>query len=327
MSERGLAAGTPLPEEAPEDFVTLSTPRELYRRWERQHWTVADIGVERDRAPWASLGRFLREAVTEALAELEVGEVTVTRLLTALIDFAPEPDDQLYLCTQLADEARHVRFLETYMGANAIGEAAPERTATSFGEHFASRLRAQTEAVRVEGAPAGQWYRVLAWYHLVAEGMLAVTVTRSVRRLARRAGLVALEEGLASVARDESRHVVFGLLSARRGVRDGHRQAIAAAYLEAVEQAARVLVGPGRARPLPVFPQALRVQSRDMEIQWEVAGDRAIRQLDLIGLGGLAGDVRRTWSDTCSAALDEYRERWGRDHPVRRAQTLTAFGC
>lgn len=105
----------------------IATSADLYRRWEKQQWAVADVNPARDRERWGTLTTFMRGQMLGALAELEVGEVTVTHTLGSLIDSPPTEDDRIFLCTQLADEARHVKFFQTYLTdvcGIAIGEEA-----------------------------------------------------------------------------------------------------------------------------------------------------------------------------------------------------------
>ncbi|KAA2250145.1 hypothetical protein F0L68_39055 [Solihabitans fulvus] len=318
-----------IPATADERATRLPTPLDLYSRWERQPWSVADVRVARDLDTWRALRPFSRQELLNALAELEVGEVCVTQTLSSLVDHAPNPDYQLYLCTQLADEARHVRFFQSYLGevvgigdGSAEGQALAE--ATDYATVFEPELRRTTEAVRTGGGDLDQWFTALAHYHLVTEGILATTALRTTRQLAKRLGLAALDEGLANVTRDESRHVAFGLLAARAGVRDGHRELIADAYLSAVALAVEVLVGPQRKTAAPSLRPALLQRAAQIETQWELARDRMIRQLSLIDLRDLRDRAERVWADARSAALDSYQERWGVEHPVRRAEGITA---
>jgi ribonucleoside-diphosphate reductase beta chain len=304
------------------------TAKELYYRWEKQQWAVAEVGVERDREIWQGMRPFVRQEVLNALAELEVGEVCVTETLSSLMDFAPEADDRLYLCTQIADEARHVRFFQTYLLANTGQEELVDGLAagvpTSYAEHFEPVLRAVTGAVRERGGDPVAWHEALIYYHLATEGVLATTVMRNVRQLARTMGMDALDVGLTNVTRDESRHVTFGLFAARRGVHNGYRDVIKETYLRATALAARVMVGPERRNQAPVIRQFLVARAAQLQAQWDMSRDRMLRQLAYIGLDEHRAEAEQSWQQACHDALDEYRERWGADHPVRRANLLAA---
>lgn len=297
--------------------TALPTPRALYNRWEQQQWSVVDLRVERDAPVWAALRPFARQELADALAELEVGEVCVTRTLSSLVDHAPGDEDRIYLCTQMADEGRHVRFFQEYLTV-AAGIALDEEldAGSAYGQLFEPQLYASTGRVRQTGGDPAAWFEALVEYHLITEGVLAATALRSTRVLAKRFGLAALEEGLTNVARDESRHLTYGLAAARRGVDSGYADVVTRTYLAGVELAARVLVNPARRSVTPVMRAALVARANQLTSQWQLALDRAVRQLRLIGLPGLRGEVESAWRAAQGRALDEYQERWGTEHPV-----------
>ena len=295
----------------------LPSPLALYGRWEKSQWSVADVAVHRDAPAWAALLPFARHELTAALTELEVGEVCVTRTLSALVDHAPGDDDRIYLCTQMADEGRHVRFFQEYLTV-AAGIALDGRLedASAYGQLFEPRLVASTSRVRERGGDPEAWYEALVGYHLITEGVLAAAALRTTRVLAQRYGLDALYDGLGNVARDESRHLTYGLSAARRGVQGGHAEPIARCYLSGVELAARVMVNPHRKAITPVMRVALAARVRQLTGQWQVGLDRAVRQLRLIELPHLRAEVEQRWAAAQRRALEEYRQRWGSEHPV-----------
>ncbi|KUJ69161.1 hypothetical protein ACZ90_12415 [Streptomyces albus subsp. albus] len=306
-------------------LASLPTSRELYERWEKQQWSVRDVAVERDAAGWRELRPFARHELLSALAELEVGEVCVTQTLSSLVDHAPTEDDRIYLCTQLADEGRHVRFFQDYLEhAAGVDLTDPQdgkalEQAAAYGQLFEPELRRATAAAREASGGAEAWYRALTYYHLITEGVLAATALRTTRALARRFSLKALDEGLTNVTRDETRHVTFGLTAARAGVRGAFREAVADSYLTGVELAARVMVAPDRRTVSPRLRAALTARAAQLTGQWTMARDRMLRQLGQIGLAELGEEAGRRWDAGRERALDEYRERWGTEHPVRLA--------
>ncbi|GAA2573742.1 ribonucleotide-diphosphate reductase subunit beta [Actinomadura fulvescens] len=304
----------------------LPTTRELYGRWEKQQWAVADVKVERDAPIWREMRPFIRQELLAALAELEVGEVCVVQTLSSLVDHAPSEDDRIYLATQLADEGRHVRFFQDYLGGAAgvdLDDPADGKAleaAASYGNLFEPTLRRSTARVREPGeGGATAWYQALVQYHLITEGVLAATALRTMRTLARRAKLPALTEGLTNVTRDETRHVTYGLIAARHGVTAGHRDTVAETYLAGTRLAARVMVAPETRAVTPVLRVALRSRAAQLTGQWDMARDRMLRQLAVIGLPELRTEAARTWQTGCDEAMDEYHERWDTQHPVRRA--------
>ncbi|MCD0453479.1 ribonucleotide-diphosphate reductase subunit beta [Actinocorallia sp. API 0066] len=299
----------------------LPTSKDLYYRWERQQWSVAALDLTKDQETWGTLRAFYRTELLNALTELEVGEVTVVETLSSLVDKAPTDDDRIYLSTQLADEGRHVRFFQTYLreAAGISGEGLAD--SADYTNHFAPELRRVTGAVWAKG-DRDSWYEALVYYHLVTEGVLAATALRTTRQLAKRLPLPALVEGLTNVTRDESRHVAFGMIAARDGVAAGYAEPVRRAYLHGLELGARVLVGPLRKQAVPAVKTALVFRAAQLRGGFEIARDRAVRQLAHIGLPDAVADAAEVWDTALERALDAYEEHWNTPHPVRAAGSL-----
>lgn len=301
----------------------LPTPRRLYDRWEKQQWAVADVRVERDREQWGTMRPYARALLFEALAELEVGEVFVSRTLSGLVVHAPGDADRIYLSTQVADEARHVQFFQDYLH-HAVGEeqtlseAESQDSESAYAQFFEPRLRASIDRVQELGGDALAWHTAVIEYHLVTEGVLAAAALHSTRQLARRFELAALEEGLGNVARDESRHLTYGLAATRRLVDRGPAEAEQAyqAYLTGVELAARVLVNPTHKAITPALRAALVQRAALVLGQWNASKDRALRQLRLIGLQDRHDGIAAAWDRAIERGLTEYAGNWGVRHPV-----------
>ncbi len=309
----------------------LPEPRALYDRWEKQQWAIADVDVRRDRPQWETMRTFARNQLFEALAELEVGEVFVSRTLSGLVTHAPTDADRLYLSTQVADEARHVQFFQDYLHF-AVGEAqtlteAEQADDSSYGRIFQPRLRASIDRVYELDGDVLAWHTAIVEYHLVTEGVLAAAALHSTRALARRFQLAALEEGLGNVARDESRHLTFGLAATRRAVQSGHAEEVYQIYLSATQLAARVLVNPHKKAVCPVLPTALALRAGQIRDQWSITKGRALRQLRLISLGERHDEVAAAWEGACVQAMEEYRQIWGAEHPVAKVANTNAIGA
>jgi len=305
------------------DAISLRSPSDLYVRWERQHWQVEAVDVGRDHVAWMHLRPFVRDELRSGIAELHSGEVCVTETLTPLIDFAPTSAQRLYLATQIADEARHVRFFSDYSArvtdADRAGPAVGDEPQGPYMDRFDPALRRATLAVRERPDDPGAWYEACVYYHFITEGVLASTVLRSMLALLRNIGtLCALLEGLVNVARDESRHISFGLGAVRDGVAAGHAERIEAACLEAIALAAHVLVGPERRQPAPIFPAALKLRAHQLAGQWDFARTRMRRNLRVADLVSFDSAACAAWDGACSHALDAYATTWGEEHPVRR---------
>ncbi|MFE2979032.1 hypothetical protein [Streptomyces sp. NPDC059258] len=307
--------------------VNLPGSAELYDRWEQQQWSVADLKVEQDEPRWAELKPFVRKELLTALADLEIGEVSVTQTLSALVDHAPCEEDRIYLCTQMADEGRHVQFFKQYL-LKAVGvtegELAPDGElglASAYGNIFEPALREATSRVREHDGDREVWYAGVVWYHLITEGVLAAAGLKSLRTFVRMVGgLPALEVGLANVTRDETRHLTYGLSAVRAGVVGGYADIITETYWAGIDTTVEVLVNPRQRAVTPMIPMALAKRAQQLTGQWDAARDRVVRQLELVGLGEHRPEADQRFSAALERELDRYHEVWDAPHPVRRAE-------
>src|SRR5687768_11522907 len=112
--------------------------RDLYYRWERTNWSVADLDFTQDIADWEGLGPDVTERLLWVMSMFFHGEECVTATFAPWVDSAPNEEMQLFLSTQLADEARHTvffdRFFEEVVGSKGdlksrLDEARPRVTA------------------------------------------------------------------------------------------------------------------------------------------------------------------------------------------------------
>src|SRR5205809_4083665 len=88
---------------------------ELYRLWERQQWRTQDIDFTQDRIDWHERippeERFQR---MYGLSSFFIGEQRVAEELGPMMRAAPTEEMRVFLCTQIADEARHVQFFNRF---------------------------------------------------------------------------------------------------------------------------------------------------------------------------------------------------------------------
>ena len=306
----------------------LASPGQLYTRWERQSWAVSELDLAGDAAGWGELHQSFRDQLREAIVGFFLGEAAVTATLAPLAHAAPTREDQIFLCTQLADEARHTVFFQSYLEAVEPGggdfdaqlDGRRDAVAASQVELFDGRLRELTDAVRREPGRREAWYEAIAIYHLVVEGVLAITGQKTIMGIARNLGtLPALERGLRMVARDESRHVGFGLSALRDGVAEGHGKAIADAVTGSVAPLVRLLVHPERRAPRLRVPVAEGGRTLGPETLWEAARVRLLKRLHTIGLDAAAEAAEAEWLRAARAALDDYEARHSHPHPAREA--------
>jgi ribonucleoside-diphosphate reductase beta chain len=201
--------------------VKLLTYGELYLLWERQQWQTQELDFSRDREDWheriSEEERFQR---MYGLSSFFIGEQKVAEELGPIMRAAPTEDQKIFLCTQIADEARHVRFFERFyrevgvLGSDALGEMLEETSEhlnDNFGLLFDEMLKKRTDRLSAEPEDVEALVEAVTLYHMVIEGMLALTGQHFIMDYnEREETLPAFVEGFQNVARDEHRHVAFG---------------------------------------------------------------------------------------------------------------------
>src|SRR5215212_8955889 len=199
----------------------LLSYNELYQLWERQQWSVYALDFSQDRVDWHERippdERFQR---MYGLSSFFVGEQRVAAELGPMMRAAPDEDMRIFLCTQIADEARHVAFFDRFYGEVGVLEsdtleARLEETSAhlnrEFNELFDEMLRSRVDRLAVEPEDLETLVEAVTLYHMVIEGMLALTGQHFIMDYNERMGtLPAFVQGFTLVARDEHRHVAFG---------------------------------------------------------------------------------------------------------------------
>src|SRR3954467_3848824 len=94
--------------------VNLLSYTELYQLWERQQWRTQDLDFTRDREDWHSFPEEERFQRMYGLSSFFIGEQKVADELGPMMRAAPTEEMRIFLCTQIADEARHVAFFNRF---------------------------------------------------------------------------------------------------------------------------------------------------------------------------------------------------------------------
>jgi len=223
------------------------TPAGLFARWERHRWSAGEIELDADRTAWRErTSPAMRRQLGQLVDKLVIGEYTAVDHVSLVMAGAPDERYLVYLATQSADEAQHWHFVDRLAAEVQEREAAPAvlladawRTTSAgmrelvlFEADIARRLAARPTDYEL-------WLRLVAVFHLLTEGVIATTGQRAVMRtLAQRGRFPGTLAGFAALARDEGRHVGFGLHALREGVAGGAGDAI----WDAVERIAPAVV-------------------------------------------------------------------------------------
>jgi ribonucleoside-diphosphate reductase beta chain len=224
-----------LQEPADRGAVKLLEYGELYLLWERQQWLTQDLDFGQDRIDWHERideqERFQR---LYGLSSFFIGEQKVADELGPVMRAAPLETQRIFLATQIADEARHVQFFDRFFsevgvldGADELSQrltALEEHLNPAFNELFDDLLKSRVDRLAQEPGDGKALIEAITLYHMVIEGMLALSGQHFIIDYNEREGtLPGFVEGFSNVARDEHRHIAFGVRFLVDAVREDER--------------------------------------------------------------------------------------------------------
>ena len=308
----------------------------FYHRWETQQWAVSDLDFSQDKVQWTNIPTPAQKVLRTTLILFFVGEQIVTDTLAPVLHAAPLEDERIFLATQIADEARHAVFFQRFF-AEVIGHEGGIRAAMS---EFRPKIRAGYKRIfdvelvnaidrcRLEPKNEEAFVEAIVTYHLVIEGYLALGGQRTTLRFLRKVGLLpGFLAGFTAVARDESRHIGFGVLALRRRVEENPEMArvIARKVYALLPSAVDVVIGPDEKLPfddISEVPEPMRInvlEARDFAIDSLTKRLRAAALADKVvdEIGDHMWSLyEKTWK--------RYEENHGLEHPVRYWERVTA---
>jgi ribonucleoside-diphosphate reductase beta chain len=194
--------------------------RDLYYRWERTNWSVQELDFGQDKRDWQALGADVTERLLWVMSMFFHGEECVTATLAPWVNSAPTEEMQIFLSTQLADEARHTVFFDRFFAEviDAPGDMAGRlewcrpRINSGFQKLFYELLPSVAQEVADSPRDPVVFARGIALYHILLEGTLAVPGQKYILAFCRDRGVLSgFRAGFTAVARDESRHVGAGV--------------------------------------------------------------------------------------------------------------------
>lgn len=308
--------------------------RSFYHRWETQQWAVSDLDFTVDSSDWQTLPEGLQKMLKATFTLFFVGEQIVTDTLAPVLHAAPREDERIFLATQLADEARHTVFFERFFtevlghqgGISSAMASYRPRTREGYRRIFDVELPAAIDRCRLHPEDPIAFVEAVVTYHLVIEGYLALGGQRTVLQLLRRVGLLpGFVSGFTAVARDESRHIGFGVLTLRRRVEENPELArvIVKRIYDLLPPAVDVVVAPDERLPIDDVndvPEPMRVdylESRQFAINSLAKRLRSAGLADGV-VNGIGDQMRRLYDSSWS----RYERNHGVEHPVRHWQRL-----
>ncbi|MGH2506824.1 MAG: ribonucleotide-diphosphate reductase subunit beta [Ktedonobacteraceae bacterium] len=218
-----------------EGLVHLPSYRELYYRWEKQQWKASDIDFTVDHEQWQAMPPEERTMRLVGLSSFFQGEASVTDTLSPYIMAMPEEEMRIFTTTQQVDEARHTIFFSRFF-SEVIGldRGNLEDTLTEVRQYMSPRIKSilidalNDVALRLRQDPTNLTTLVegVTLYHVIIEGSMALAGQRGILEVYRLNNLFpGFRGGFTAVARDESRHVVFGVKFLRDMIQRDHAYA------------------------------------------------------------------------------------------------------
>jgi ribonucleoside-diphosphate reductase beta chain len=195
--------------------------RQLYATWEQQQWKSSEIDFSRDKEHWLATPTTAQENTIWSLGSFYVGEERVTADLAPFLAAAPSGEIELFLATQLVDEARHAAFFDRF-GAEVMAldsehlrprmQEVAQRLTPAWNEVFDDGLRDVAKRIAAKPDDLDLFVEGITTYHLVIEGLLATTGQKFIREYMLAHDIYpGFCEGFGLVERDEHRHIAFGV--------------------------------------------------------------------------------------------------------------------
>jgi ribonucleoside-diphosphate reductase beta chain len=249
--------------------VNLLTYDQLYKLWERQQWRTQDLDFTRDREDWHGFPEEERYQRMYGLSSFFIGEQRVADELGPMMRAAPTEEMRIFLCTQIADEARHVAFFNRFydevgvLESETLADRLEETSAhlnPKFHVLFDELLKDKVDRLGRNPEDLETLVEAVTLYHMIIEGMLALTGQHFIISYNEENGtLPGFVEGFNNVARDEHRHVAFGarFLREMADADTRYREAIQRTLIEAGPAADGVLTPPWYEEGMELFGVSL----------------------------------------------------------------------
>ncbi len=193
---------------------------ELYKLWERQQWRTQDLDFTQDKLDWESFPDDEKFQRMYGLSSFFIGEQRVAEELGPMMRAAPTEEMRIFLCTQIADEARHVAFFNRFyeevgvLESDNLQDRLKETSAhlnPKFHDLFDEMLSSRVDKLARDPSDLETLVEAITLYHMVIEGMLALTGQHFIISYNEEQGVLpGFVEGFNNIARDEHRHVAFG---------------------------------------------------------------------------------------------------------------------
>ena len=198
-----------------------SVPMRLFQKAKKLGtWDPQALDFSRDGADWESFDAQEKDFLLRTLSLFQAGEEGVTSdLLPLIMAVADEGrlEEEIFLTSFLWEEAKHVEFFRRWLDEVAVakGDLAHYMT-PSYSHLFMVELPAALNALKTDRSVEAQ-IRASVTYNMIIEGVLAETGYHGFRlSLEENHKLPGLLDGIRLLARDESRHIRYGVFLLNR---------------------------------------------------------------------------------------------------------------
>ncbi len=187
-------------------------------------WDPQALDFTKDRPDWEAFTDDERDFLLRTLALFQAGEEGVTSdLLPLIMVVAGEGrlEEEIYLTSFLWEEAKHVEFFRRWLDEVAVARGDLEGYLTpSYRQLFLTELPSALNALKNDQSVEAQ-IRASVTYNMIIEGVLAETGYHGFRQSLEANGkLPGLLDGIRLIARDESRHIRYGVFLLDRLIND-----------------------------------------------------------------------------------------------------------
>jgi ribonucleoside-diphosphate reductase beta chain len=240
---------------------SLLSYEDLYALWERQNWKAHEIDFTIDKQHWLATPSEGQLDTMWSLSSFYIGEERVAADLAPFVMAAPTGEVEIFLATQLVDEARHAAFFDRFMAEVMALE--PDDIRGRLGEMeklmqpawrrvFDEDLRGIAKRIVARPDDFDLFVEGIVVYHLVIEGVLAMTGQHQILKYLEAHDIYpGFREGFSLVEQDEHRHIAFGVrfLADACEREPRYRELIVEKITELVPIACHVFVPPGTEDP------------------------------------------------------------------------------
>jgi ribonucleoside-diphosphate reductase beta chain len=234
---------------------------DLYALWERQNWRAHEIDFTVDKQHWLTTPSEGQLDTMWSLSSFYIGEERVAADLAPFVLAAPSGEIEIFLTTQLVDEARHAAFFDRFMAEvmalepdDIRGRLAQmeERMLPAWRVVFDDQLRGVAQRLLARPDDLDLFVEGIVTYHLVIEGVLAMTGQHQIIKYLEAHDIYpGFRKGFSLVEKDEHRHIAFGVkfLKDACDAEPRYRDLIREKISELVPVASHVFVPPGTEDP------------------------------------------------------------------------------